>query len=64
MEQVSQALGINEEVVRQHLNLIVTKLVANDHSREVIETVQSHLPSIVSRARRAGRQYREAYLPR
>jgi len=29
--------------------------VANDHSREVIEAAQSHLPSIISRARLAGK---------
>ena len=55
IEQVSQALDTNEETIRRHLDLILTKLVANDHSREVIEATQSHLPSIVSRGRRAGR---------
>jgi len=55
IEQVSQALDINEEATRHHLDLILTKLVANDHNREVIEAAQSHLPSIVSRARLAGK---------
>ena len=55
IEQVSQALDINEEAARHHLDLILTKLVANDHNREVIEAAQSHLPSIVSRARQAGK---------
>ncbi len=55
LEQVSQALGTNEEAIRHHLDLILTKLVANDHDREVIEAAQSHLPSIVSRARLAGK---------
>jgi DNA-binding NarL/FixJ family response regulator len=55
IEQVSQALDINEEAIRHHLDLILTKLVANDHNREVIEAAQSHLPSIVSRARGAGK---------
>ncbi|GAJ02233.1 unnamed protein product, partial [marine sediment metagenome] len=45
----------NEEAARHHLDLILTKLVANDHNREVIEAAQSHLPSIVSRARLAGK---------
>jgi len=54
-ERVSQALDINEEAIRHHLDLILTKLVANDHNREVIEAAQSHLPSIVSRARLAGK---------
>ena len=55
IEQVSQALDINEEAIRHHLDLILAKLVANDHNREVIEAAQSHLPSIVSRARVAGK---------
>jgi len=53
IEPVSQALGINEEAIRHHLDLILTKLVANDHSREVIEAAQKGLSSIVSRARLA-----------
>jgi len=30
-------------------------LVTNDHTREVIETAQSNLPSIISRAARGGK---------
>lgn len=52
IEQVAQTLGINQEAVRHHLGIILTKLVANDHNREVIEAAQNHLPSIISRARR------------
>ena len=55
IEQVGQALDVNEETIRNHLDLILTKLVANDHNREVIETAQSHLPSIISRAKVAGK---------
>ncbi len=55
IERVSQALGTNEEAIKHHLDLILTKLVANDHNREVIEAAQSHLPSIISRARLAGK---------
>jgi len=54
-EQVTQALGISEQAIRQQLGVILTKLVANDHNREVIEAAQSHLPSIISRARVAGK---------
>jgi len=50
-EAVAQALDINEEAIEQDCRLILTKLVANDHNREVIEAAQSHLPSIISRAR-------------
>jgi len=42
-EQAAQTLGINEETIRQHLGLILTKLVANDHNREVIESAQSNI---------------------
>lgn len=51
IEQVAQTLGIKEEAIRHHLELILTKLVANDHNREVLEAAQSHLPSIISRAK-------------
>ncbi|MFC1897780.1 response regulator [Chloroflexota bacterium] len=49
-EQVSQALGISGEVIRHHLDLILAKLVANDHNRVVIEAAQNHLPSRISEA--------------
>lgn len=45
---VSQALGISEEAIRHHLDLILIKLVANDHNRVVIEAAQNLLPSIIS----------------
>jgi len=46
-EQVSQALGMSEQAVRQQLELIRTKLVANDQNREVIEAAQSDLLSMI-----------------
>lgn len=49
MEQIAQALGISQEAVRQNLDTIRNKLVANDHSRDLIETAQSKLTSIISR---------------
>lgn len=52
IEQLSSALGINEEVIRRHLDLILTKLVSNEHNREVIEAAQKGLPSAITRARR------------
>jgi len=48
IEQVSQALDINEEAIRHHLDLTLIKLVANDHNRVVIEAAQNLLPSIIS----------------
>ena len=51
IEQLALTLGINEEAIRHHLEVILTKLVANEHSREVIEAAQSYLPSVISRAK-------------
>ena len=47
IEQVSQALDINEEAIRHHLDLILLKLVANDRNQVIIETAQTLLPSII-----------------
>ena len=55
IEEITQALGIGEEAIRYHLNLILSKLVANDHSRKVIEATQSNLLSIISKAKEAGK---------
>ena len=46
IEQLAQSLNTNEEAIRLHLNQILTKLVSNEHSREVIEAAQGHLPSV------------------
>lgn len=43
VEQVSQALGASEPAIRHQLHLILSKLVANDHNREVIEAAQSNM---------------------
>ena len=49
VKELTETLSINEEVIEQDCRLILTKLVANDHNREVIEAAQSHLPAIISR---------------
>ena len=49
IEQVSQVMDINEEAIRHHLDLVLTKLVANDHNREVIEAAQGRAPIIPTR---------------
>jgi len=54
-EQLAQTLGTNEEAIRQHLDLVLTKLVTNDHSREIFEAVQGKLTAIISRAKEAGK---------
>ena len=55
VEEITKALGIREETIRHHLDLIQSKLVANDRSLELIEAVQSKLPSIISKVRPVGR---------
>jgi len=52
IEQLSSTLGINEEAIKRHLDLILTKLVSNEHNREVVEAAQKGLPSAITRARR------------
>lgn len=40
IEQVAAKLGINEETIRHNLRLILTKLVANEQAKAVIDAVQ------------------------
>jgi DNA-binding NarL/FixJ family response regulator len=40
---IARALSISEQAMRQQLDLIRTKLVANDHTRQVIEAAQSNI---------------------
>lgn len=47
IEQASTKLGTSPEAITRQLKLVVTKLVANDSAREVIETVQRSLPSTI-----------------
>jgi RNA polymerase sigma factor (sigma-70 family) len=51
IEQIAQTLNTNEETIKNHLNQILTKLVSNEHNRDVIEAAQSHLPSMLPRAK-------------
>ena len=57
IKEIANTLGLSEEVIRHHLNLILTKLVANDRSREVIEAAQRGLPSVISRAGKPAMEY-------
>lgn len=49
IEEITRALGISEEAISHHLDLILDKLVANERSRQVIEAAQSNLTSIISK---------------
>ena len=49
--QLTQTLSISEGAMRRYLEHILTKLVANDHNREVIAAAQSNLPAIISGAK-------------
>ena len=43
LEQIAVKLNMNEETARRHLRAILTKLVANDQARALIEAAQSSL---------------------
>jgi DNA-binding NarL/FixJ family response regulator len=49
IEEITKALNISEGAIKRHLDFILSKLVANDHNREVIEAVQNNLTSIISK---------------
>ncbi len=49
MEEITKALNISEEAIQHHLDLILSKLAANDHNREIIEAAQSNLTSVISK---------------
>jgi len=56
VEQVSATLGIDEDTIHRHLDMIVTKLVSNDHDREVVEVAQRKLTTILTRTRRSKKE--------
>jgi len=58
IEEITEALGITEEAVERYLAAILTKLVSNDRTREVIEAVQSTLTSGITNISEAGEQDR------
>jgi len=57
IKEIASTLGLSEEVIRNHLTFILTKLVANDRSCEVIEAAQKGLPSAISRAGKPAVEY-------
>ncbi|MFC1918639.1 response regulator [Chloroflexota bacterium] len=48
-EEISRALNINEETIRRHLDIILKKLVTNDHNREIVDAAQSTLTSVINK---------------
>ena len=48
-EQMTAALSIDEEALNLHLSAILSKLAANDHSRNLIEAVQRNLSPVAKR---------------
>lgn len=45
-EQVASKLGVSEETISHRLDLIVSKLMTNDHSRRLIESTQRGVTAI------------------
>ena len=54
IEQVAAKLDMNEDAIRRNLRLILSKLVANDQARALIEAAQRSLPSIIRGAVKIG----------
>jgi DNA-binding NarL/FixJ family response regulator len=50
IEEIAVKLGTNEDTVRSHLRSVLSKMVANDQARALIEASQRSLPSILSGA--------------
>ena len=53
LDEIYQTLGIDEESIKQAFSIILTKLITNDQSRQVIAATQDGLPLAV-RSRLAG----------
>jgi two-component system response regulator DegU len=51
IEQICQTLNTSEESIKRQFGFIVSKLISNDHNREVIEAAQKDVLSLVSRTR-------------
>lgn len=51
IEQICQTLNTDEESIKRQFGFIVSKLISNDHNREVIEAAQKDVLSLVSRTR-------------
>jgi DNA-binding NarL/FixJ family response regulator len=47
LEQIAQALGIDKEAIDHHLEIILSKLVVNEHNQELIKVKQKGLPPTV-----------------
>jgi DNA-binding NarL/FixJ family response regulator len=58
LDQVYQSLGVSEESVDRAFGIILTKLITNDQSRQVIAATQDNLPMAV-RSRLAGQSSQE-----
>jgi DNA-binding NarL/FixJ family response regulator len=56
-EQIAQVMGIDEEAIEHHLEIILSKLVSNDRNRELIEAAQRGLPPIISRTGKSTTEY-------
>jgi len=59
IEQICQALGISEESISRSFGFVMTKLVANDHIRQVIAAAQTSLLPLSIRGSLAGQSSTE-----
>jgi DNA-binding NarL/FixJ family response regulator len=56
-EQVAQALSTSKEEISRHLEMVRSKLVNNDQSREVIEATQRGLPTMMTKLGKPAANY-------
>jgi len=59
IQQIAGELDTGESAVRSHLENVVYKLVKNSHDRELIETAQSKLASLLTRTVKRGKNQPE-----
>jgi len=63
-EQVTRAININREDIDEHLRRILTKLVSNDHIRQVMAAAQDSRLSSISQSRSNGKSADEEFITR
>jgi DNA-binding NarL/FixJ family response regulator len=56
IEQISTSLEINTDAIYHHLDTILTKLISNNHDREIIEVAQRKITAILTRTRHSKKE--------
>ncbi len=56
IEEISTSLEIDTDAVYQHLDTVLTKLISNNHDREIIEVAQRKVTAILTRTKRSKKE--------